>query len=365
MNRGRVLVVDDNSENLKVITNILKSRDFKVNALKNPLDVLSTLEEVEFDLIILDILMPERSGFELMQEIKEFNSYIPVIFLSAIDEVDNKVKAFELGGVDYITKPFKELELISRVKTHIELSSFRKHLNLKVQEETKRRVEQERILIQQSKMAQMGEMVGVIAHQWKQPLSIIDILASSLDSQSDLERVKSRLLDTVDNMISTMDIFLKFFSSNKLRGRFKLSKAIERVKKILAYDIKHFSVEIEDFTDSIEIEAVESEVEQLLLNLCSNSIDIIKAKNIQNGKIKIFAKESNLSTIFGVSDNLGGVSTDIINRVFEPYVSTKSLESRGVGLYMCKLIVRDSLKGDISVKNSKEGATFEVAIPKS
>ncbi len=125
-----VLIVDDNQENLKVISNFLKEKDYKIALANSGENALKVLESNKIDLVLLDIMMPGMDGFEVCKIIKERpeTKNIPVIFLSALAETDNIVKGFHIGGVDYITKPFNKEELYARVNTHIQLKLAKDYL---------------------------------------------------------------------------------------------------------------------------------------------------------------------------------------------------------------------------------------------
>jgi len=125
-----VLIVDDNQENLKVISNFLKEKDYKIALANSGENALKVLESNKIDLVLLDIMMPGMDGFEVCKVIKERpeTKNIPVIFLSALAETDNIVKGFHIGGVDYITKPFNKEELYARVNTHIQLKLAKDYL---------------------------------------------------------------------------------------------------------------------------------------------------------------------------------------------------------------------------------------------
>ena len=122
-NKNTILVVDDNPDNLRLLVEILKKRGYRVRTSTSGTNALATIRKEVPDLVLLDIMMPEIDGFEVCRRLKEneHTAAIPIIFISALDETFDKVKAFSLGGVDYITKPFKTEEVLARVKTHLTL----------------------------------------------------------------------------------------------------------------------------------------------------------------------------------------------------------------------------------------------------
>jgi len=134
-----ILVVDDNLENLKVVSNLLRERKYKIALAQDGLSALKVLEENKIDLILLDVMMPDMDGFEVCKVLQENpdKKDIPVIFLTAKNDTDDIVKGFQLGGVDYITKPFNREELIARVNNHIQLKLVRDYLKA-AEKETKK-----------------------------------------------------------------------------------------------------------------------------------------------------------------------------------------------------------------------------------
>lgn len=185
-----ILIVDDIANNIKILKSILELDGYGVkvaNSGKRAIE-LSKKEPIP-DLILLDVMMPEMDGYEVCQCIKsdDVTKDIPVIFVSANHEIEDETKGFEVGAVDYISKPISEPIVKARVKTHLELKLARDELNDLAQQESKLRYQQEKLFLQQSKMATMGEMMDAVAHQWKQPLSIISLKVTEFQIKKNLE----------------------------------------------------------------------------------------------------------------------------------------------------------------------------------
>ena len=176
----KILIVDDNPKNLQVAMNILK--DYNVIYAQSGEKAISLINDNAFDLILLDIVMPGMNGYEVCENIKENDTTkdIPVIFLTVKDEEKDIVKGFELGAVDYLTKPFQSEVLLKRVELHLKLSRTIKEvtsLNENLTEIVSKQIEdireKDRILFKQSKMVAISEMIDMMVEQLTYPLGLI------------------------------------------------------------------------------------------------------------------------------------------------------------------------------------------------
>lgn len=370
-----ILIVDDSKSNIDILVSLLGNYDVLV-----ALDGFSAIEianEEEIDLILLDIVMPEMDGYETCLKLKSNPKIkdIPIIFLTSKSDEVSIERAYDVGGVDYITKPFKPKELISRIKTHLHLQDMLKDLDAMVKLEIKKQMEQEKILIEQSKFAAMGEMVDAIAHQWKQPLGIIRLKSEVLFGNSELrdepptEKEMKAYHDFVnrqiDHMIETLDEFRDFLRPDKDKKSFSLLNSINSVLVLIKDElIKYYIETIVDESVDFEIVGIENEFKHILLNLVSNAKDAIKINKISEPKIYFRIREVDNKIIVEIEDNGGGVSEEIIDDIFKPNVSTKSEDGgTGIGLYMSQQIAKKH-GGVIKVKNINNGALFQIILPK-
>ena len=183
-NRANILVVDDTPENLRLLAGILSEKGYQVRPVPNGKLALSAAQKMPPDIVLLDIMMPEMDGYQVCQQLKnsEVTKDIPVIFISAINDVMDKVKAFAVGGVDFITKPFQVEEVLARIDTHLKICSLQQSLQEKNQDLAtaihQLQATQEH-LIQSEKMAALGQLIAGIAHEINTPLGII---GSSIDN---------------------------------------------------------------------------------------------------------------------------------------------------------------------------------------
>ena len=212
--KARVLIVDDVAENITIVKNILKPYYDVIASTtgEKVLDLVSHEDHLP-DLILLDILMLGMDGFEVCQRLKAnpLTKDIPIIFLTVLDHAEDIVKGFEYGGVDYVTKPFEVNVLLARVNTHIELKQKKDQL-VEVLEQ------KDRILIDQAKLASLGEMFESIMQQWKHPLSIIATSNANIRVEQELKTLTDesliKMLDGIDNTVDhldeTIDVFRDF-----------------------------------------------------------------------------------------------------------------------------------------------------------
>ena len=220
----------------------------------------------------------------------------------------------------------------------------------------------EEIMIQQSKMASLGEMIGNIAHQWRQPLSSISTMASGLKLQKEFDQLEEKVLldsldkitDTTKFLSQTIDDFQNYIKENKIERTFDVQKSIEKVLTILNGSFVNNFITVEKDLQKIEINSFENELNQVLLNVLSNSKDALS--NIPDDrKINIKLYKDQKSAIIEVIDNGGGVDKKIIDKVFDPYFTTKhKSQGTGLGLYMTHKIMKESINGSISIKNCKD-----------
>ncbi len=252
------------------------------------------------------------------------------------------------------------------------LHEYHISLERQVEEEIQKRIEKDKFLIQQSKLASMGEMIGNIAHQWRQPLNQLSLINITLDTlirkdKLSLERFEKyfeQTDNTIQSMSQTINDFRNFFHPEKEISAFTISSIFDESLKFLKEGlIRHdISIDIGDYNDYM-IKGHKNELVQVLLNLINNSKDAIVSKNIKNGKISITVKKDKKIEII-IEDNGGGIEDEIIHKVFEPYFTTKfKEEGTGIGMYMSKMIVEQSMEGTLSIENKNDGVLVTITLP--
>lgn len=248
-------------------------------------------------------------------------------------------------------------------------------LQKQVHIEIEKNREQQLLMFQQSRLAQMGEMIAMIAHQWRQPLNNLSLVNQMIVSKYKRGKLDDDVVTSfnqkskklINHMSATIDDFRTFFKSDKEKQRFCVNESIEKVLNMTESMIGLNNISLEyDEKKSYYTYGYPNEFSQAILNLVSNAKDALIEKELDKKRIHIFIEESNESIVVNIQDNAGGVPKEIIDKIFDPYFSTKENKNgTGLGLYMVKMIIIDHMHADITVSNIKDGANFKITLPKS
>ncbi len=302
---------------------------------------------------------------------KVYDQNLSIIALNINKTSTNKLKLKRYKRVS-INQDLKELDALSNIAkiSSNELEILNKELKQKVALEVEKNLKKDSILIHRSRLAQMGEMISLIAHQWKQPLSAISATSSGLQIKAELDKYDKEFfvssLNKIENFVkhlsATIDDFSNFFKPSKQKKEAYLYNTIAKALNIATYSLsKNDIVILQNVDKSIKIKTYENELIQVLLNLLKNAENILIKREIKNPKITINAFRDKDETVIEVIDNGGGVDKKIAKKIFEPYFSTKATkDSTGLGLYMSRFIVKNSLGGELKLKNEKDGANFSI-----
>ncbi len=245
--------------------------------------------------------------------------------------------------------------------------------SIHLEEELERSKQKDRTLLQQSKLAQMGEMISMIAHQWRQPLTAISSTASDLHLKIMLQKYDesyfNEKLEKIDefsqHLSKTIDDFRSFYKEDKEKEKTKYSDIAQGALNIVktSLDTKGIRCDI-DFRCEKLIYTFANELRQVILNIIKNAEDALVEKGIQNPHIIIRTFDESSYSVLSISDNAGGIPQTIMEKIFDPYFSTKTQkDGTGLGLYMSKIIIEDHCNGKMIVRNNEEGAEFILQIP--
>ena len=263
----------------------------------------------------------------------------------------------------------------SLLKKRIE--KLNEDLEKRILEESLKNRKKDEILFRQAKLASMGEMINNIAHQWRQPLNRINLSVQIIESiiKENEILLKEEDLNTIDRKIfyinknitymsNTIEDFMNFFHPNKERNTFYLNQVIEKAILLVQDLDKNIDFKIKIY-NRIKIFTFENELLQVILIILENAIDNFKLSNKENKTINIVCKEDNKKVILILEDNSGGISVEIIDKIFDPYFTTKfKKEGSGLGLYMAKLLIEQSIGGKLDVLSKDYSTKFKIILPK-
>jgi two-component system, sensor histidine kinase and response regulator len=369
-----ILIVDDTQQNVMVLSQMLRDAGYKVLAAFNGEDALKLLEKRKPELILLDVMMPGMNGFQVCEKLKKNDDVkrIPVIFLSALNDIDSKVNAFEAGGVDYITKPFQHQEVLARIELHLSVQLLQNErekyiLELKEKQEHLERLNEEK-----------DEVLAVISHDMRNPLGGIIGIAELMKSESitDPEEVDEllgliessaqRLLALVNDMLDVAVI-----ESNSVKIDLKptdLAVLIQEVIRMHQPAAKNKNVTLNVVvTELPQILCDDSKLSQVLGNLLSNAIKFTPSKgSITVEACKAIDQLKNV--VLKVSDTGIGIPPEFMANLYEKMgghqrYGTSGEKGTGLGMPIIKRYVEEH-GGTIDVSSEPgKGTTFTIVLP--
>ncbi|MFP4299442.1 MAG: response regulator [Spirulinaceae cyanobacterium] len=410
-NKADILVVDDTPNNVRLLSKVLTDRGYTVRkALNGDRAIQSALTQAP-DLILLDINMPDMDGYQVCEILKSKpeTAAVPIIFISALDETIDKVKAFQIGGTDYITKPFEVEEILIRVKNQLTIRKMTQQLSQQVQQRTDDLKEAHIKLIQQEKMSELGLMVAGIAHEINNPLGFI---ISNIDHANDyiqdmfelielyqqkqpqpdadirakidaidLEFIYDDLPQIINSMkegtrrIRTLSHSLRTFArpDEAEMTNFDLRESLDSTLTILKHRLKantfRSEITIEKDYDSLStLQCYPSQLNQVFMNLIANAIDAIdEVQPHSDPKIEIrtTCDRAQERIKIEIQDNGNGMSEDIQARLFNHLFTTKPIgKGTGLGLSIVQQIVETNHQGKINFKSAiGHGTSFIIELP--
>ena len=420
-----ILVVDDTPANLEVVTEALSDAGFEVAIATNGERAIEQAKIGQPDLILLDVMMPGIDGFETCRRFKSsaITRDIPIIFMTALSDTQDKVKGFKVGAVDYVTKPFEEAELIARVTTHVKLHSLNQTLEKKVErrtaelQDTLQQLQESQVqLVQSEKMTMLGQLVAGIAHEINNPVSFIhgnlshvqeytddliefielyqqyrDRCPSELQSfaeEMDLDFLEEDLPKTIASMKIGTDRICQIVSSLRNFSRLDEAKCkfvdihegIESTLLILQHRLKakpdspELHV-IREYGKLPPVECYAGQLNQVFMNILANAIDAIEDQNknltyqeIQKAPGQITIRTSAIDTEWvqiAIADNGLGIPQEIQQRILDPFFTTKPVgKGTGMGMSISHQIITEKHQGKLLFTSIPgEGTEFIIQIP--
>ena len=334
---------------------------------------------VESDKVLLNILNKTIASFEPQESKKILNRWVTITVESQKNYTFLLNTVSVLVVILLIVLFFLNRQSILNkklIKLETSLRESNKNLEVKIAQALEKNNYQNLQLLQQSRLAQMGEMISMIAHQWRQPLGAIasttlnlrfkiELQKFPLDTKSSQDECNSYFLNRLEdidsyvkNLSLVIDDFRNFYKPNRNRIEISFKEIIEKSLNIIKVSLENDNIKIMyDYKSTELIEMHDSEMMQVVLNILKNAQDNFKENKVENRKIVISTYKRGMS----ISDNGGGIDPSLIDDIFNPYFSTKDEKNgTGLGLYMSKTIVNEHHKGDLSVKNIEDGVLFEI-----
>ena len=362
-----ILIVDDNSNNVKIIAITLRAFNYKLVIATNGQSAIEMVEKTRPDLVLMDVMMPGMDGYETCEKIKakKDNENIPVIFLTALSEKANIIRGFEVGGVDYITKPFNKEELISRVKTHLELKFTRDEL-------------QKNSNYLQSLNAVKDRMFSVIEHDLRSPLGSVKMTLEYLSEtieETSTEELKSTidlLQKTTDEVFSLLENLLGWAKSQS--GNLAITKEpidlMDLGYKVYLLNKGNMKFKNIDFKLDIQpgtiVSADLNTITAVFRNLLSNAVKFTP----NGGTISLLAKEADDKILIEIKDSGVGIPPENLPKLFDSTkhfttFGTNRESGSGLGLTLCYDFVKKN-DGEIWAESTVgQGTSFFLQLAKA
>lgn len=360
----KLLIVDDIPQNIQVLGAILRNNGYEIGYASNGKMALDRIEASNFDLILLDIMMPEMNGYDLCELIKKNPYYadIPIIFITAKTDTDSIVLGFKTGGVDFITKPFNEAELLARVHTHLSLK------------DSKDEIKKHKELLQESNSTK-DKLFSIISHDLSNALHYIQMAIETMILEKESEECIStakleKMHLTVSRVIELLTNLIQWAHSQT--GQIQNHAESLNLNEIFSTVIHLYqpNMEKKDITlncqiaENTSIFADKNLIMSVLRNLLGNAIKFTP----HNGTISLTVKQSPQDSVITVSDTGVGIPPDLINKLFKSnsHISTKGTDKEagnGLGLIICREFV-EKMGGMIQVSSQPgQGSVFTFTIP--
>lgn len=371
LSKTNLLYVEDNESIRTALGKRLKIKVKNLYVAKDGQEGLEKFKKYKPDLVLTDITMPKMSGIQMSREIKAIDEKIPIIVISAHNDSSFLLEAIDIGINGYLLKPINIKKLFDSLEEKIRPYFLEKEL-----------IEQRKKMLYQSRFALLGEMVSMLSHQWRQPLSMITLTLSNIKLKFSLdkydvetkegrenlpERIEKDFKNVEDKVYllsNILDQFATFYKPSDGISTIHINSTIQETVKNFANTIQGESITINEYYNSDKYVKVYKDIfMQICMNLLNNSNEKILTNDVKNPIITITSNNKENEVEIIIEDNAGRISEDIIDKIFDPYFSTKFARTgNGLGLYMSKLVIEEHLDGKIFVENTNNGVKFTIIL---
>ena len=394
---AKILAIDDEAVNLQVIQNIMHLEDVEIKLISDPTKVMGeVLNEWIPDLVLLDVMMPELDGYALTREIrKQYNeSQLPIILLTAKNQINDLLEGFKAGANDYITKPFSRKEFMARISTQLELKALHFQLEQLVKSRTRELTkaldtqrELQDQLVEAEKMASLGGLVAGVAHEINTPLGVSITASSGIETETNtikslaskglkrsqlqnyFDEVAASSLVLVQNLDRIKDTIEKFkqlavsFYSDKPH-EIVISKVLANIKTLIETNYKEQNYNLSITCKPFVLFSYEHEIEQIIIQLFENAFAHNNKTDLLNIKIEVYEEKSQ-QIVLVFEDDGQGIAADVIDRIFEPFYTGKRIDGHiGLGLNLIYNLVAHKLQGSITCESKEnEYCRFIIKFP--
>ncbi len=277
------------------------------------------------------------------------------------------VIAYIIGKKTQFTIESKDKQVKNTTKA---LATFNRRLDSKVKREVEKNKKQQAMLMQRSKFIALGEMISLIAHQWRQPISELNAIILNIKMHHKLDKLDKQTMEQktkdVENILefmsNTIDNFRTFFKPTKKKELFYFVDSFKRIKALSSAVLKEHKIELDmDIDESLKIQSYQNEFEQVILNIITNAKDALLHDKVTSPRIEINIYKE-VQIYVKICDNAKGIDATIIAKIFDPYFTTKEeTEGTGIGLYMSKMIIEQNMDGKLEVQSSENGTCFIIS----
>ena len=369
-----ILIVDDTPMNQRLLSHVLVQSGYQTRIASNGKQALETVQQAHPDLVLLDIMMPEMTGYDVCEQLKAdpSTSNIPVIFLSALDATEDKVRAFTVGGVDYITKPFQIEEVLARVETHLSLQGLRRQL-----QQANKDLEQKLDELQ-ARNAELDAFAHTVAHDLKNPLSTILGFAHLLaqrpemfESQAEMAKEAGRILSGAKKMNDIIESLLLLAGVRKemvALSPLDMGKIVAEVHERLGALINEYQPEIILPPSWPQADGYAPWIEEVWANYLSNAMKYGgQPPRVELGAESVNGADGKPMVRFWTRDNGPGLSPEDQTKLFTPFtrIHVTRAKGHGLGLSIVQRIV-EKFGGEVGVVSQPgQGSTFYFTLPAS